>query len=110
VEQQSEILGGCELLWVGAEVQLSGEIDLANVPLIEQRVLPLIANPVTVIDCRSVTFLDVGGVRMLARFGAAALSTNTVVHVRCSPSMTITLELCGFEELPGLALTHEEPS
>ncbi|MDI6105908.1 STAS domain-containing protein [Actinoplanes sp. NEAU-A12] len=110
MERQSEVLGGCELVWASAEVRLGGEIDSANVSLVEQRVLPLISGPVTVIDCRSVTFLDAGGVRMLARFGAAALSANTVVRVRCSPWMTITLELCGFEELPGLVLTHEEPS
>lgn len=110
MERQSEVLSGCELVWASAEIRLGGEIDSANVFLVEQRVLPLIADPVTVIDCRSVRFLDVSGVRMLARFGAAALRANTVVGVRCSPWVTTTLEICGFGELPGLVLTHQEPT
>ena len=110
MERRSEILEGCELVWSDDGIVLTGEIDPANVTLVEERVLPLIADPVTVIDCRSVTFLDAGGVRMLTRFGAAALSANTVVRVRCSPAVTMTLQLCGFEELPGLVLTAEEPS
>ena len=55
-------------------------------------------------DCRDVTFLDVGGLRMLARVGAAATAAGAVVRLRCSPAVTETLSVCGLREIPGLVL------
>lgn len=110
MERRSEILEGCELVWSDDGIVLTGEIDPANVTLVEERVLPLIADPVTVIDCRTVTFLDAAGIRMLARLGSAALGANAVVRVRCSAPVTMSLRLCGFDELPGLSLIHEDIS
>jgi len=107
MKRQSEVLAGCEVVWTPGLITLSGEIDVANAPALEQRMRALVGPEELVLDCRSVTFLDVAGFRMLAEVGLMAMAAGTTVCLQCSPVVTEMLNLCGVRELPGVALEHD---
>jgi len=112
MEQRSEDSTGCEVGWSAECVAVSGEIDSANAPVIEQRIRGILSAGDVVVDCRAVTFLDVAGLRMLARMGDAAVALGAVVRLHCSPAVTETLNVCGVRELPGVVLNpddHDSP-
>jgi anti-anti-sigma factor len=112
MEQQTEVLTGCEVVWSVGCLTVSGEIDLANAPVIEQRIRALLGMGNILVDCRAVTFLDVAGFRMLTRVGVAAIAADTIVRLRGSPRVLETLQLCGVREIPGVVLdpdTHDGP-
>nr|WP_296065374.1 STAS domain-containing protein [uncultured Actinoplanes sp.] len=91
---------------------MSGEIDAATAPVIEQRVRGLLSAGDVVVDCRAVTFLDVAGLRMFARIGDAAVTTGAVMRLLCSPAVIETFDVCGVRELPGVVLNpddHDSP-
>jgi anti-anti-sigma regulatory factor len=79
-----------------------------NAPMIEQRIRALLGGGNVVVDCRVVAFLDVAGLRMLARVGIAAVTAGTVLRLRCSPAMMEMLNVCGVRELPGLELDLDD--
>lgn len=106
MEQQSEVLAGCEVVWSPGRIRFSGAIDMANAPALGRRLRALLGPGQLAVDCRSVTFLDVAGLRMLAEVGLAALAANGTVCLQCSPVVTDMLDLCGVRELPGVALEH----
>ena len=108
MERQSEVLTGCEVVWSVGCLTISGEIDLANAPMIGQRIRALMGVEHVVVDCRAVTFLDVAGLRMFHRMGAAAVAADTVVRLRYSPVVTETLTLCGVREIPGVVLDQDD--
>jgi anti-anti-sigma factor len=107
MERQSEVLAGCEVVWSTGWIMVSGAIDLASAPALERRLRALVGPGELVVDCRSVTFLDVAGLRMLAGLGDLARAGGTTVCLHCSPEMTEMLTLCGVRELPGVALRPE---
>jgi anti-anti-sigma factor len=107
MEQRTEVLTGCEVVWSVGCLTVSGEIDLANAPVIEQRIRALLGMGDIIVDCRAVTFSDVAGFRMLTRVGVAAIAADTVVRLRCSPGVLETLQLCGVREIPGVVLDRD---
>lgn len=107
MERQSEFLTGCEVVWSTGSITISGEIDVANAPALGQRMRALVRTGQLVVDCRSVTFLDIAGLRMLAEVGVAALAAGVTVCLRCSPVVTELMDLCGVRELPGVALEQD---
>src|SRR5690242_9236071 len=107
MEQQTEVLTGCEVVWSVGCLTVSGEIDMANAPVIEQRIRALLAMGNILVDCRAVTFLDVAGFRMLTRVGVAAIAADMIVRLRCSPRVLETLQLCGVREIPGVVLDRD---
>lgn len=110
MERHVEDLTGCEMAWSAGSITISGEIDAANAPVIEQRMRALLSAGNVVVDCRAVTFLDVAGLRMLAQLGVVATALSAVVRVLCSPTVTATVNLCGPHELCGLVLDHSGSS
>src|SRR3954469_1470441 len=104
MERRSEDVTGREVVWSGGCITVSGDIDSANAPVIEQQMCALLGAGSVVVDCRAVTFLAVAGLRMLAQLGVAAIAVGAVVHLRCSRCVTETFSLCGMRELPGLVL------
>jgi anti-anti-sigma regulatory factor len=109
MEQHTEDATGGEVERSPGGITVSGAIDIANATVIGERMCALLTSGKVVVDSRTVTFLDVAGVRMLARFGLAALARGAVVCVRCSSAITETLAVCGVRELPGLQLDHGGP-
>jgi len=107
MEQQTEVLTGCEVVWSVGCLTVSGEIDLANASVIEQRIRALLGTGNILVDCRAVTFLDVAGFRMLTRVGVAAIAADTIVRLRCSPRVLEMLQLCGVREIPGVVLDRD---
>jgi anti-anti-sigma factor len=107
MERRSEDSAGREVVRSAEGVTLSGDIDEANVPEIERRLCAVLEAGDVVVDGRAVTFLDVAGLRMLARVGVAAAAAGAVVRMRCSPAMTETFNVCGVRELPGLKMERE---
>jgi anti-anti-sigma factor len=108
MEWHSEQLAGCELAWSAGSITMSGEIDAADAPMIENVLRTLLGAGSFVVDCRAVTFIDVAGLRMIAQVGVAATAVGAVVGLHCSPAVTETLNLCGLHELPGLVLTRDD--
>ena len=106
MERQSEVLAGCEAEWSAGWIAVSGAIDAASAPGLGQRLRALVGPGQLDVDCRSVTFLDVAGLRMLAEVGATAHAVGATVCLQCSPAVTEMLTLCGVRELPGVALKH----
>ena len=72
MERQSEALAGCEVVWSAGWIRVSGAIDVASAPALERRMGALVGPGEFVVDCRSVTFLDAAGLRMLAGLGELA--------------------------------------
>ena len=107
MERQSEVLADCEVVWSVGRIEVSGAIDVANAPVLGERMRALVGDGELVVDCRSVTFLDVAGFRMLAEVGAAALARGATVCLQCSPVVTEMLNLCGVRELPGVVLEQD---
>jgi anti-anti-sigma factor len=108
MEQQSEILAGCEVVWSPGVITMSGVIDMANAPAIERHMRGLIRSGDLVVDCRSITFLDVAGFRLLAQVGVMAMAAGATVCLQCSQVVTEMLTLCGVREIPGVVLKHED--
>ena len=108
MERRPEDSTGCEVAWSVGYITVSGEIDAANAAVIERRIRALINAGDVVVDCSAVTFLDVAGLRVLARTGVAAIDAGVVVRLRCSPAVTETLEVCGMRELPGVVLDLDD--
>ena len=108
MKQQSEVLAGCEVEWSAGWIKVTGEIDVANAPVIELRIRALLEAGDVVVDCGPVTFVDVAALRMLARVGNAAAAVSTVVRLRCSPVITETLALFDPCELPGMVLDRDD--
>ncbi|OJF11200.1 STAS domain-containing protein [Couchioplanes caeruleus] len=104
VERQSEVVAGCEVVWSAGELAVSGEIDVANAAVIGQRIYALVGAPVMTVDCTAVTFLDVAGLRMLLRLGAAAAAKGTILLLHCSPAVWDTFGLCQVWDAPGLVI------
>jgi anti-anti-sigma factor len=108
MEQQSEILAGCEVVWSSGVITMCGVIDMANASAIERHMRGLIRSGDLVVDCRSITFLDVAGFRLLAAVGVMAMAAGATVCLQCSQVVTEMLTLCGVREIPGVALEHED--
>ncbi|WP_433717279.1 STAS domain-containing protein [Actinoplanes sp. CA-051413] len=106
MERQSEVLAGCEAVWSAGWIAVSGAIDAANAPVVGHRMRALVGPGELHVDCRSVTFLDAAGLRMLAEVGATAHAEGATVCLQCSPAVTEMLTLCGVRELPGVTLKH----
>lgn len=119
MDRQITSTAGCAVAWTDGAVGVAGEVDRANVHLVEHRIRAGIGDwaggervidtvptgeAATVLDCTAVTFLDAAGVRMLARLGAAALAAGAVLTVLASPAVLLTVRLCGEPDLPGLVL------
>jgi anti-anti-sigma factor len=107
MEQQSEILAGCEVVSSSGVITMSGVIDMANASAIERHMRGLIRSGDLVVDCRSITFLDVAGSRLLAEVGVMAMAAGATVCLQCSQVVTEMLTLCGVREIPGVVLEHE---
>jgi anti-anti-sigma regulatory factor len=63
----------------GSTIEFAGEIDLANVRFVEKQLSQLLATGDGVADCADVTFIDIGGCRVLrdardGRFGPGRLT------------------------------------
>ncbi|MDI6105136.1 STAS domain-containing protein [Actinoplanes sp. NEAU-A12] len=104
VDRGFEVVDGCEVVWSAGQIAVSGEIDVGNAEVIGERIRALLGPPVVTVDCAAVTFLDVAGMRMLARVGAAAAAVNTTVRLRRSPSVAETFALCNVDALPGIVM------
>jgi anti-anti-sigma factor len=107
MKQQSEMLAGCEVAWSPGLITMSGVIDMANASAIERHMRGLIHSGDLVVDCRSITFLDVAGSRLLAEVGVMAIAAGATVCLQCSQVVTEMLNLCGVREIPGVVLKHE---
>jgi anti-anti-sigma factor len=108
MDRRSEDATGCQVGWPARCFTVSGEIDSVNAPMIEGRIRAFLSAGDVVVDCRAVTFLDVAGLRMLARTGVAAIAAGAVVRLQCSPAVTETLDVCGMRELPGVVLDLDD--
>jgi anti-sigma B factor antagonist len=82
-------------------VRLTGEIDLANAPLIGREIVAHIATPRAVlIDLTAVSFLDSAGVRLLDALVGDLDDHGAVIRLvvgEGSPAR-MTLQLCAFRD------------
>lgn len=98
-----------EMVPGGAVVlRVSGELDLATVPRLEEVLATVSADP-TVIDLSECTFLDSSGVRVLASAGRKLSEAGRRFAVVASnPSLLRVLEITGVDTM--LAVHHSTES
>jgi len=85
----------------GAQVvRVSGELDLATVPRVEEAIAELPAGANVVIDLNGCTFLDSAGVRLLAR-SVRQVTTDggRVTLVAAHPPIVRVLEITALREV-----------
>jgi anti-sigma B factor antagonist len=98
-----------EMVPGGAVVlRVSGELDLASVPRLEEALATVSADP-TVIDLSQCTFLDSSGVRMLASAGRELPKAGRrFAIVASNPGLLRVLEITGVDSM--LAVHHSTES
>lgn len=85
-----------------AEVQLHGDLDLANAPLLRDELLALLADGTMQLDLdlRALRFMDSSGIAALVVVRKSATERGGELSVRsASPAVRRVLEACGVEEL-----------
>jgi anti-sigma B factor antagonist len=98
-----------EMVPGGAVVlRVSGELDLASVPRLEEALATVSADP-TVIDLSECTFLDSSAVRMLASAGRSLSEAGSrFAIVASNPGLLRVLEITGVDTM--LAVHHSTES
>ncbi|WP_143175369.1 STAS domain-containing protein [Cryptosporangium aurantiacum] len=104
---RSESLVRCDLTRSGECLAITGEIDEANASALADRIGAALADRITLLDLRGVTFFSAAGVRMLLLVGPAVGVTDSGLRVRCSTAVWRIVALCGVAEVSGLLF---EPS
>jgi anti-anti-sigma factor len=84
-----------------AVVRLRGELDVAEVPTVDDELAPVIARTdrdVT-IDVKDLQFIDVGGLNLLARTAGTLTAAHRVLSLRApSPILVRMLQVTGLDE------------
>lgn len=90
-------------------LRLSGEIDMASAPALEEALLVALADgrPVTV-DMHDVTFIDSSGLKVMV--STATESTSRVSLTVKDPSRAVrrVLELFGMDQFPHIRVVGDE--
>jgi anti-anti-sigma factor len=89
-------------------LRLSGEIDMASAPALEEALLVALADgrPVT-IDMRDVTFIDSSGLKVIVATAAESTGHEPLTVKDPSPAVRRVLELFGMEQLPHMRVTDD---
>jgi anti-anti-sigma factor len=89
-------------------LRLSGEIDMASAPALEEALLVALADgrPVTV-DMHDVTFIDSSGLKVIVSTAAESTSREPLTLKDPSPAVRRVLELFGMEQLPTIRVIDE---
>lgn len=82
-------------------LRLSGEIDMATAPALEEALLTALAQgrPVT-IDMRDVSFIDSSGLKTIVTAAAETAGSVPLTVKEPSPAVRRVLELFGTEQIP----------
>ncbi len=84
-----------------AVVRLQGELDLAEVGVVDAELTPVIARAErdVIIDLEDLVFIDVSGVNLLVRTAVVLHAADRALHLRApSPILVRMLRLTGLEE------------
>lgn len=93
----------------GADLVLTGEIDLHNAAEIEAHVLAQLRDVDNHLDLTAVDFIDSMGLTMLVRIYRLAVQRGAHLRLTCSPTVHAVLSMTGLtEHLPGLTVTRGE--
>ena len=89
-------------------MRLSGEIDMASAPALEEALLVALADgrPVTV-DMHDVTFIDSSGLKVIVASAAESTSPEPLTVKDPSRAVWRVLELFGIEQLPQIRVMGE---
>ena len=89
-------------------LRLSGEIDMASAPALEEALLVALADgrPVTV-DMQDVTFIDSSGLKAIVSTAAESTLPAPLTVKDPSPAVRRVLELFGMEQLPHIRVTGD---
>jgi len=95
-----------------AGLRVAGEIDLETVPVLDLALEPLLeAGNDVVLDLAELTFIDVTGVRALARTASQLRSAGLQLHlVRVSANVRLLFGLSGWAHLLGLSGVVTDPT
>jgi len=86
------------------QITVVGEVDATASAAVLECARHVLTAPVTVVDLVQVSFFGVAGVRLLYQLGALAECADTIVQVRCSVEVAMTLQLCSMTDMPGVVL------
>ena len=93
----------------GADLILTGEIDLHNVAVIESHILPWLHDGDNHLDLSGVEFMDSTGLTLILRVHAMAIRRGARLHITCSPVVYTVLSMAGLlESFPALTVTRAE--
>jgi anti-anti-sigma factor len=89
-----------------ASFRLVGELDMSNVPGVEDRLRDELRRAGELsLDTTELSFIDAQGLRMLIALGEEAVSAATVVRVEnCSPQLNRFLEVAVPSGIPGVQI------
>lgn len=90
-------------------LRVSGEIDMASAPALEEALLVALADgrPVTV-DMKDVTFIDSSGLKVIVSAAAESTAPAPLTLKDPSPAVRRVLELFGMEQLPHIRVTGDQ--
>jgi anti-anti-sigma factor len=90
-------------------LRLSGEIDMASAPALEEALLVALADgrPVTV-DMKDVTFIDSSGLKVIVSTAAESTPPAALTVKDPSPAVRRVLEIFGMTQLPQIRVIGAE--
>ena len=90
-------------------LRVSGEIDMASAPALEEALLVALADgrPVTV-DMHDVTFIDSSGLKVILSIAAESTPGTPLTLKDPSPAVRRVLELFGMEQIPHIRVVDEQ--
>jgi anti-anti-sigma factor len=87
-------------------IALRGEVDLANVSIVEAELLPAISNQLVdvIVDMRDMSYIDSAGLRAVFALGARLDTLQIGFHLGVPPGSTVrrVVELSGLAALASL--------
>lgn len=95
----------------GANLIVTGDIDLNNAAQIEAAILPHLHDTETHLDLTAVDFIDSMGLTVLLRIYTHTAKHDTRLRITCSPPVYSVLAMTGLTGyLPGLIVNNAQPA
>lgn len=90
-------------------LRLSGEIDMASAPALQEALIVALADrrPVT-LEMKDVTFIDSSGLKVIVSLAAESSSAEPITLKDPSVVVRRVLELFGMERLPNIRVVGED--
>lgn len=96
-------LSACVVRPRGADLVLTGEIDLHNADEVAACVMPWLHDEDNQLDLTDVDFIDSMGLSVLVRAYILSARRGASLRITCSPTVHTVLSMAGFtDRLPGL--------